>query len=980
MNFKTKVLSVLLVVAVLFSSATTIIAEEKAAITVSDKNKEAIETLSKCGIIDKENLNVSSGITRAEFALMVTRMLGVKDVAVCDTRFDDVKEDNLYSGAIKFVSDMGLMSGVGNNLFAPDNVLLREQAAKIIVSLLGYGVKAEAGGGYPAGYLIIANSNGIFNNAGNLEAEECLWVDAIQMLFNALDVDIFQQTKYPEASYKTVDGENILTKYLKLEKIEAVVTANDVTSIKSPSGVKENHVELDGRLYSEGTTNIGDYIGYKVTAYCGEGAASDIKEIVSYSIDKNTKELSFSSDEIISDSCSASVIAYCTNSNNSIKYVSVASDAVLIYNGKSAPLSDVDIASADSLRLVDTDCDSKFDIVFAEDYEVYVVNSFSPNSGIVKDKYSDKTIKLNSDSDVLVDIYKEGYKQTADIIKKNNVLSVAKSRDGSYIKVIVSGGRIKGRVLSISDNEITVADEVHPISDINKEQISKLDVGDYIFLFYTYDEYAAGFEYANESDFMYAYVFDGAVNKKGIDSDKVAEFRFYIPEFECCKTYKTSTNLKVDGERKASGGNDLNGQYLINRYFFKYNQDYGQRMFNPQLLKIKLNDKDEITEIVTAFDNRTQAGGTGEGYDGFSIDYSFHTGTRDAAYNMDYYDLGANGYRIINYKSFGIINSKYSTVGTQVIVIPSHASFLEYYNGIQPISSIEKQFKNENLESWANDYAIYNVDMYDVGEDRNVTFMVTYPYDAASSVGGIATATNEEFFLVDSIVYALDDDMPVKRLKGLYKGENVSYVIDEDAAAFEKYASAKPFDLKRGDVVRISLNNALEVTNIIKIFTLDGKSERAGTFILNGDVYDDRETKTDPQNFGTDQGYPSVNPDSPGETSYLPKGDTRITWVSYHRAVHCKYTYLNGNVAVVSLGERENGKRQDKRMVSMRNQFIYVYDEKTNTVRLGSLDDIDVNDDLQTCVIRMRHSLAETIIINRDRSRGTIYWDGGYDY
>ena len=43
-----------------------------------------------------------------------------------------------------------------------------------------------------------------------------------------------------------------------------------------------------------------------------------------------------------------------------------------------------------------------------------------------------------------------------------------------------------------------------------------------------------------------------------------------------------------------------------------------------------------------------------------------------------------------------------------------------------------------------------------------------------------------------------------------------------------------------------------------------------------------------------------------------------------------------------------------------------MYDEETDTVRLGSMDDIDPDDPRQTAVIRMRHSVgSETLLINR---------------
>jgi hypothetical protein len=52
------------------------------------------------------------------------------------TNFDDVPVGHWAEKVIKAVSDAGIMKGVGENMFAPDQPLTRAQAAKIVNDLL----------------------------------------------------------------------------------------------------------------------------------------------------------------------------------------------------------------------------------------------------------------------------------------------------------------------------------------------------------------------------------------------------------------------------------------------------------------------------------------------------------------------------------------------------------------------------------------------------------------------------------------------------------------------------------------------------------------------------------------------------------------------------------------------------------------------------------------------------------------------------
>lgn len=70
-------------------------------------------------------------ITRAEFAAIVVRALGLK-MGMGTNPFDDVKSSEWYSDYIKTATDYKLISGYGDGKFGPEDNITREQAMTII--------------------------------------------------------------------------------------------------------------------------------------------------------------------------------------------------------------------------------------------------------------------------------------------------------------------------------------------------------------------------------------------------------------------------------------------------------------------------------------------------------------------------------------------------------------------------------------------------------------------------------------------------------------------------------------------------------------------------------------------------------------------------------------------------------------------------------------------------------------------------------
>lgn len=112
-------------------------------------NKTAIEALASRGIINgmsKDTFAPNKTMTRAEFAAIVTRALGLP---AKDTKaFTDVPSSKWYAGYIGAANSSGIVNGVGSGKFNPDGTITRQEAAAMVAraaKLCGLDTEMDAG-------------------------------------------------------------------------------------------------------------------------------------------------------------------------------------------------------------------------------------------------------------------------------------------------------------------------------------------------------------------------------------------------------------------------------------------------------------------------------------------------------------------------------------------------------------------------------------------------------------------------------------------------------------------------------------------------------------------------------------------------------------------------------------------------------------------------------------------------------------------
>ncbi len=441
--------------------------------------EEAVNVISELGIMEGESKDTflpEGGVSRAEMVTTILKFLNIEHMATGTDEqiFKDVSKIHRAYKNIHTAYAMGLINGVSSDEFAPDIPITFPQAVKIIVTALGYDVKAEGLGGYPSGYLAAAAQAGILKGV-SAAGDNALTRHALaQMLYRALDVELFERTQYGGDShtYETQEGVTPLTKYLNYNTISGVITATNKTGLfSSASTLREDEVVIANKTFKAGNTGAEEYLGYFVRAYYTTAENSDDNIIKFFYTDSKNKVLTLSDEDDMEFDYSGGsfhITYYNEEKNRQEKIVAAAS--ACIYNGKAVDLADVEADviprlqnfETGSVTLIDHTGGSNYNVVFIQQYVSMMVDrvndinqtiscvSYTPTGNTITN-----LIKLSDDvMDISYNIFNaKGSPIELNQIARNNVISVYSSIDESVFDIYVSEKRIAGDITEVTNNE-----------------------------------------------------------------------------------------------------------------------------------------------------------------------------------------------------------------------------------------------------------------------------------------------------------------------------------------------------------------------------------------------------------------------------------------------------------------------------------------------------------------------------------------------
>ena len=294
-------------------------------------NTSAIEILSEIGIVkgyEDGKLHPEYNITRMEYAALIIRCLGYDgEYPSVDTAFVDVPKDSWGAAAVQFAYDLGIINGYGDGTFGPDDNILEVDAVKIIVSALGRGLEAEASGGYPTGYLSIAQKLKLMSDYKGGEAKATRGFVS-ELIANALDVPIVEQN-FTSNAFMENKGRTILA-ILGISRYEGMLTAVSGANIDDDENVLSDEVVISGRKFKTDENFSHEYIAEQVIAYIKNYGETDEKLLAMFTTKQTNKTLLVDSKDIMPET---NLRKFVYIQDNKEKEIDIPTSISIVYNG-----------------------------------------------------------------------------------------------------------------------------------------------------------------------------------------------------------------------------------------------------------------------------------------------------------------------------------------------------------------------------------------------------------------------------------------------------------------------------------------------------------------------------------------------------------------------------------------------------------------------------------------------------------------------
>lgn len=412
-------------------------------------------------------------ITRAEAAKMAVHAMGMESMAESskgNNDFLDVPADHWSNGYVHVASSLGLVIGDGDGNFRPNDKITYAEAMTIFVRATGYEPAAQNKGGFPNGYMVTGTNAGLGDDVKCGTNEPISRGNVAFLAENALEAKLMEQTGFGENIKHEITNKTLLSDKLKVSKLTGQIKAVEGASIDGSSALQKNRIKIGDRVY-QASESFSDLLGYNVVYYVQENTSGNDEVILAMAQPGQNSSLEIKSDlfgKVTTKNSNTAIEYQKSESSNATATAEIEKDAIMIYNGKKVDFNNdlLDISNKEgSIKLLDTTKNGKYNIVFVNEYENYVVNSVSGNK--IAAKFGKGILTL--DDSVSYSI-KRGFEDVKiSDLKEFDVLSVYKSADSLLYSIIVSSNSVEGKITATDDKGVYIGDKHYKIAKDYKE-------------------------------------------------------------------------------------------------------------------------------------------------------------------------------------------------------------------------------------------------------------------------------------------------------------------------------------------------------------------------------------------------------------------------------------------------------------------------------------------------------------------------------
>lgn len=440
--------------------------------------EEQARLLTVVGVADSGDLSedvLNSELTRAGFLTYVARAIGMDENTKASEKYYIDMDGNYAEGIVADFVKRGILSVGNDRKFEPERTILSEEAAKILISVLGYGSVAENNGGFPYGYTKIANR--IKLNMPN-EGTALTTSAALAMIEDSMQIYCYEPTRFSNdghVDFSNKSGETLLSLYHSIKSEEGYVRAANTVSLDGVSCAEDQIVIGDNTYQSEVGYTEG-FLGTEVKVFYRFQKENDIRNAVLIIEKDNSNVRDFEIKKISGLDTSYKLNVWNDDETKQSSY-SIDRGVTVIKNGITEE-KDIrtifDSLTNGTVRIVDADNNGSYEYCIIKDYVPFVVNYINSSSGVIYDGLKGGSYNLEAYD--FMRIYDGTFNETTVYaLSQNDVLSVAESSDKkSYIEIVSSAKTISGTVDSIKNiNGETIVEINGAEYEVNKLFLEK---------------------------------------------------------------------------------------------------------------------------------------------------------------------------------------------------------------------------------------------------------------------------------------------------------------------------------------------------------------------------------------------------------------------------------------------------------------------------------------------------------------------------
>jgi len=722
-------------------------------------------------------------MTRGEAISALLRLYLRSEVHHSDSEsvFSDVQTDSPLAPYSNYAYELGFVNGVGDGRLLPDEYINMQQFVKIAVCVLGWQDAAESAGGYPNGYINIASKLGLLKDIPPID-DVFSYKHAMYIINNMLDCNTLEPvwgTGELRVSEDTLYEQ--IVSLNELSSIRGIVTAAGTTDLSDLGNTEEGEIRVGETVLKYEDKDAISLLGRNVTVYYRYGDNNPVPVVASVYVNKLNNEFTIPAYDI--ENLDLTKCVYYDTERKSRKEIKFDAPKV-IYNGGNTEGSSIEIPQSGTLTALDYDNDKKYEVIFIDEYESFIVDKVISNSNTVyfESGYTFRGkngIRFDFDNeDLYYDFYNENMEKIEfSSIKQGDVISVWADLKEEKVRVIVSENTVTGSISEKDEESVKINGENYKIYVPNLSAfLTEYSLGDNGTFALNHEGEIIGVKGEITADTLYGYVL-------GFEGGRV-------PEIEIISPAQSEKKVKITAGEEIITYNYDNGEAEI--YEFADRINFYDEFENKSKISSRTLSPDQFDRAIIAYELNSE--GKIKSLAIFDIpEYERASQETEYLYNLNGKLNSFGGY--INKPAFYVGES------TQVICIPkkNNPDDEDYKETVTLTDEASYTIVPIRIDSTTQiaESAVIIADM-DAGTTR--LFADT---DAVSIIGKIRNKRNYD----DTWSYQME----------VLTGDTVETLYVHEDSKFTEIAST----LKSGDLIRYEIKSDGEISNLAYLASLD---------------------------------------------------------------------------------------------------------------------------------------------------------------